>query len=392
VQRLKLIVITSLLPFFIHGCVSNQEKVNITHYPLNIEEKIEVPNSCKFEYIPSFSTVAVMDFTNNSTFGKAEVYDSTTTKKGSAIAGVIVNDQGVGLGGAKKSTKKTVNVKRKVDAKLSQTLTPLLETKIAQLSGTTIVARNDIEKINTELKLQDSGLLDTSSVLEFGKLLGAKFIVTGSIDNVEINHRNNEGAAVAVNNATSKSKDSGIQIAGLFGRVLTSITDGILIKTTITIKVLDVQTGVILHSQTLYDDVNIGKFNNPSYDVYIGGIKAAIISSLEKLNYDFSNHFSLRGYITKIKTDGNHHLVQVNLGRNSNIKANQRFKVYTIEETIDPFTGEIRCDKTELPITLRSTSHVTQTHCWLKTEQPNCDLKLLQLVESTQDQGGFFEF
>ena len=386
----KTIVWTLIALFLLQGCSQNQ--INMTQYPLTIEEKIEIPKVCEYEYTPYFSTIAVMDFTNNSTFGKAEVYDSTTTKQGSVIAGIIVNDQGAGVGAGAKSSKKTISVKREVDAKLSQTLTPLLESKISQLSGTTLVARNDIEKINEELKLQDSGLLEPSSVVEFGKLLGARYIVTGSIDNVEINHRNHEGAAVAVNNVTSRSNDSNTQIVGLLGRVLTSFTDGILIKTTITVKILEVQSGKIVYTQTLSDDVNIGKFANPSYDVYIGGIKSAIISSLEQLHYDFSNQFILKGYITKIKSDGNNQLVQINLGKNNNIQPNQIFNVYSLEETIDPLLGTISCDKIQLPITLSVTSYISDTHSWLKPEKNDTTLKLLQLVESSKTQRGFFDF
>lgn len=386
----KTIIWTLIALFLLQGC--SQKQINITQYPLTIEEKIDIPNVCKYEYTPYFSTIAVMDFTNNSTFGKAEVYDSSTTQQGSVIAGIIVNDQGAGVGAGAKSSKKTINVKREVDAKLSQTLTPLLESKIAQLSGTTLVARNDIEKINEELKLQDSGLLEPSSVVEFGKLLGAKYLVTGSIDNVEINHRNHEQAAIAVNNVTSKSNDSNTQIVGLIGRVLTSFTDGILIKTTITIKILEVQSGKIVYAQTLSDDVNIGKFSNPSYDVYIGGIKSAIISSLEQLHYDFSNQFILKGYITKIKSDGNHQLVQINLGKNHNIQPNQIFNVYTLEESIDPLLGTLSCDKIQLPITLSVTSYISDTHSWLKPEKNDINLKLLYLIESSETQRSFFDF
>lgn len=386
----KTIIWTLIALFLLQGC--SQKQINITQYPLTIEEKIDIPNVCKYEYTPYFSTIAVMDFTNNSTFGKAKVYDSSTTQQGSVIAGIIVNDQGAGVGAGAKSSKKTINVKREVDAKLSQTLTPLLESKIAQLSGTTLVARNDIEKINEELKLQDSGLLEPSSVVEFGKLLGAKYLVTGSIDNVEINHRNHEQAAIAVNNVTSKSNDSNTQIVGLIGRVLTSFTDGILIKTTITIKILEVQSGKIVYAQTLSDDVNIGKFSNPSYDVYIGGIKSAIISSLEQLHYDFSNQFILKGYITKIKSDGNHQLVQINLGKNHNIQPNQIFNVYTLEESIDPLLGTLSCDKIQLLITLSVTSYISDTHSWLKPEKNDINLKLLYLVESSETQRSFFDF
>lgn len=375
---------------FLQGCT--QQPVDISEYSSNIQEEIAIPKVCEYEYKTDLAGIAVMDFTNNSTFGKAKVYTSATTKKAGVIAGIIVNEEGAGVGAGAKSAKKTVSVKREVDAKLSQTLTPLLESKIAQLSGTTLVARNDIEKINEELKLQDSGLLDSSSVVEFGKLLGAKYIVTGSIDNVEINQRSHEGAAVAVNNVTSRSNDMNTKIVGLVGRVLTSFTDGILIKTTITVKVLEVQTGKILYAQTMSDDVNIGKFSNPTYDVYIGGIKAAIIDSLEQLHYEFTNHFSLKGYITKIKTDGNHKIVQINLGKNHNIQPFQKFNVFALEETIDPFSKEISCDKIQLPVTLTVTPYITNTHSWLEVDKNSVDLRLLQLVESSTQKGSFFDF
>lgn len=387
-KSIYLIFIAVLL---FQGCT--RQAVDISTYSTNINEAIDVPKICNNEYKANFSGIAVMDFTNNSTFGKAKVYSSATTKKAGAIAGIIVNEEGAGIGAGAKSAKQTISVKREVDAKLSQTLTPLLESKIAQLSGTTLVARNDIEKINKELLLQDSGLLDSSSVVEFGKLLGAKYIVTGSIDNVEINQRNHEGASVAVNNVTSRSEDMNTKLVGLFGRVLTSFTDGILIKTTITVKVLEVQTGKILYAQTMSDDVNIGKFSNPTYDVYIGGIKAAIINSLEQLHYEFTNNFSLKGYITKIKTDGKYKLVQINLGKKDHIEPNQTFNVYTLEESIDPFSNQLSCDKIQLPVTLKVTPYITDTHSWLETNNDNVNLKLLQVVESTPCQeGSFFDF
>ncbi len=387
---LKTTYFSFFILFFLQGCT--QQPVDISEYSSNIQEEITIPKVCEYEYKSDLSGIAVMDFTNNSTFGKAKVYSTTTTKKAGAIAGIIVNEEGAGIGAGAKSAKKTISVKREVDAKLSQTLTPLLESKIAELSGTTLVARNDIEKINEELKLQDSGLLDSSSVVEFGKLLGAKYIVTGSIDNVEINQRSHEGAAIAVNNVTSRTNDVNTKIVGLVGRVLTSFTDGILIKTTITVKVLEVQTGKILYAQTMSDDVNIGKFSNPTYDVYIGGIKAAIIDSLEQLHYEFINNFSLKGYITKIKTDGNHKIVQINLGKNHNIQPFQKFNVFTLEESIDPFSKEVSCDKIQLPVTLTVTPYITNTHSWLEVDKNSVNLKLLQLVESSTQKGSFFDF
>lgn len=371
------------------GCSQNQ--LNMTQYPLSVNEKQAIPEICQPYYKNQLPTIAVMDFTNNSTFGKANVEQTSTNKRVGALGGVIVNSDGIGLGGTAKAEKNSVNVKREVDAKLSTTLTPLLETKISRLSGITLVARNDIEKINRELQLQDSGLLDESTTVQAGKLLGAKYIVTGSIDNVEINQRNHEGVAIAVNNVTSRTEHVGAQVAGLLGRLLTSFTDGILLKTTVSIKILDVQTGEILHAQTIQDEINIGKFSNPTYDVYIGGIKAAIINSLENFTYEFSNNFSVTGYITKIKTDGDKTIVQVNLGNKHKIKPQDRFNVYMFEESIDSLTNQKTCDKILLPIKLEASTMVDSFTSWLHATKQQAPLKLLYYVEKDISKESLFD-
>lgn len=350
----KAIFLTFFTVLFLQGCVLNQ--TDIAKYPVTIEEKTEVPVACKSEFDYSISTIAVLNFTNNSTFG----------------------------------AEKNSTPNQKIDAKLSQALTPLLEGKVAKLSGTALVARNDIKKVFDELKFQDSGLLDPTSVSEFGNVLGVKYIITGSVDNVEIDLRKNTDAN-AVNKNASESEGTGTKMIGFVGRAITSLTDGILIKTAITVKVIDVKTGKIIYIKTLSDDVNIGNFANPTDDIYIGGIKSAIVSSLEQLDHEFSNNFSLRGYITKIKANGSSKLIQVNLGKNHNLKASQKFKVFSLGESIDPLLGTAICDRTELPHTLKVTERIDNTHSWLKVEDSTNELKLLQIVESFNE-GSLFDF
>lgn len=368
------------------GCM--QTKINITTYTTSVNDKVSIPEICQPYYKMRLPTIAVMDFTNNSTFGKASVYYTSSAKKAGVLGGIII-DNGIGVGGTVRNNKSSVNVKREVDAKLSTTLTPLLETKISALSGITLVTRSDIEKINEELKLQDSGLLDTSTSVKVGQLLGAKYIVTGSIDNVEINRRDNEGAFMAVNNVTSRTDYWEVQAAGLFGRLLTSFTDGLLIKTTVTVKVLDVQTGQILHAQTIQDDVHIGKFTNPTYDVYIGGIKAAIIDSLEDFDYTFKNQFSLTGYITKVRANNDDMIAQINLGTEHKVHEGDIFKVYKFEENIDPLTQQKSCDKIELPIVLKATSAINSFTSWVQPTTQESPLQVLQYVERANEESIF---
>lgn len=76
------------------GCSQNQ--LNMTQYPLSVNEKQAIPEICQPYYKNQLPTIAVMDFTNNSTFGKANVEQTSTSKRVGALGGVIISSDGIG--------------------------------------------------------------------------------------------------------------------------------------------------------------------------------------------------------------------------------------------------------------------------------------------------------
>jgi len=378
------------------GCGGN--KVDVLSYPTKIRDKVTIPEICMPEYKSAMPTVAVMDFTNNSTFGKANMNETNSNsevkRKAAAVAGIVASPTGVGIGAVSASNVKrkstTSNVQRDVDAKLSASVTGPLETIVVNSGGAKLFSRSDMDKIDAELKFQDSGLIDPKSAVKFGKTSGVKFIITGSIDNVEQNYRDNSKAANGVGRMAARSDDNAVKLIGALLSIGASVTDGMIIKTKMTVKLLDVETGKIVFSKQLEEDTNIGKIPQPNYDQVVGGIKAAMLSSLPALEKDLSIYFAVKGYITKLKAKDKEVIAQVNVGRELKVEEDHIFKVYALEENEDPMTGVISCDVIETTTKLRASQQITPKFTWTTVSEGNPSiLKLGQLVQKSNEKAGF---
>jgi curli biogenesis system outer membrane secretion channel CsgG len=378
------------------GCGGN--KLDVLSYPTKIKAKVKIPDICMPKYKSAMPTVAIIDFTNNSTFGKAEISSSTfnsdKTRKSAGVAGIVASPVGVGIGVASISNTKvkanSSSTKRSVNAKLSSSITGPLESLIVNSGGAKLFTRSDMDKIDAELKFQDSGLVDPDSAAEFGKISGVRYIITGSIDNVNQKYRDNSAAAGTVGKVTSRSDNKTVQLLGSLMKLGASVTDGMVITTKLTVKMLDVQTGKIIFSKTLEESGNIGKIPNPNYDQVVGGIKKAMMDALPKLNKDFADYFAVKGYITQIKAKGDKRIVQLNIGRDLKVIENQLFKVYSFDVMEDPMSGIQSCDVIETTTKLRASQQITPKTTWVSIEEGDAkSLQLGQLVQKSHKKAGF---
>ncbi len=365
------------------GCGGNQ--IDVTKYSKTVNLRANVPDVCKPEYKSVMPRVAVVGFTNNSTFGKANI--STNNKNSSAVVGMGISSTGFIAGG--KSSSNSESTTRKVDAKLSESVVPLVESMISNTGGAILISRTDMDKVNKELKLQDSGLLDSNSVVAFGNSLGAQFLITGSINNVEQKYTDNSKAAGGVADATQHSDNKAVRLLGSLLKLGASMTDGMKITTSFTIKIIDVETGKIVLSEDLEESTNIGKMRRPTYDQIVGGIKKNIKDALPKLNEQFSRYFAVKGYITQLKSDGSNIIAQVNIGSKAKVKENQIFSVYAFQRNEDPVSGNISCDRLELPIKLVASNQITKDKTWTTVDGDASKLKSYQLVQKTSKKAGF---
>ena len=373
---------------FITGCGKNE--IDIAAYPTKINNMVQVPDVCLPQYKSAMPTVAVIDFTNNSTFGKADIANSNSRRDSAAIVGVGVGPTGFVAGGASTSNTTSHSENRSVDAKLAESLTGPIEILIVNSGGAKLLSRADMSKIDAELKFQDSGLVDPASVAKFGKLSGAKYIVTGSIDNVEQKYRDNSGAAKAAGDATKNSDNNAVKLIGFLLQAGASVTDGMVITSTMTVKIIDVETGQIVMTKALEKSANIGKIRNPNYDQIVGGIKTAMLEALPDLEADFADYFSVKGYITQLKAKDKEVVAQVNIGRDLKVVENQIFKALNFDALTDPMTGKESCDVSVSAVKLRATQQITPNTTWATIEEGDgTTLKVGQLVQKTHEKAGF---
>ena len=110
------------------GCGEN--KIDVLAYPTKIKMKVNISEICMPQYKSVMPTVAVIEVTNNSTFGKAHTNQtnstSVTKRRAGAIAGILTTSGTLVLGAVSGSNTKNksnvINVKRDIDAKLSASL------------------------------------------------------------------------------------------------------------------------------------------------------------------------------------------------------------------------------------------------------------------------------
>ena len=348
------------------GCGTN---VNVSDYPTKIRNVYQVPDVCQGEYkkLKDIPRVAIMTFTNNSSFGKA---DTTTTDSQASYAkasatGIGVTKAGIGVahveaGNAKSHTNTT---KRTVDPKLDKAITSALEGVLAEMGGASVYSRTDLAKVMKEQNLQQSGLVDENTMVQVGKLAGVKYIITGSIDSVTQKYDDYEqGAQAATQSNNNQKNDIATMLINAAVNAGASAMSGMKITTRVTFKVIDVETGKIVASVQKEETKNIGKIPNPTYDQVIGGIKDDVMEALQDAKTELSDFFGVKGYILQVRTDKDrkNYIAQINLGKKDKVKPGQTFVVYTFDEMPDPITGKSTCDKTTMNVKLKVSDNQLQ--------------------------------
>jgi hypothetical protein len=293
---------------------------------------------------------------------------------------------GIGAVAASKSKSSSSSIKRKVDAKISKSVTDVVEATIAQMGGAKIYSRTDLEKILKEQKFQSSGLADDSTLVELGKMAGVKYIITGAVNNVKQKYV--EKVDTLNNDSGSDKKMRQLKtLANIAILAKNALTSGMTVETDMSIKILDVQSGEIVMSKNLNAKASIGDIPNPSFDQLVGGLKEASKKAIQSAKPELSKYFKVRGYIIKLKSKGDDRVALINVGENMKIKEGQEFYVYNFEEAEDPMSGKKSCDMTKTNITLKATNQITKNKTWTTSSGKVRGLRLNQLVERKPIEG-----
>ncbi len=382
-----------LMVMFFAGCAS-APKIDLTAFTTDREPKIRIPLICKPKYDAPLPFVAVTNFTNNTSFDYANVVQSQVqgagqrTAGGGAAVGVAPGAAGVVWGTRERTSfqASSQTISRQVKAKLSESIEDGVTDEIVNMGGAKVYTRKEMDKVFAEQKFQQSGMVDDATMIRLGKLRGVRYIITGSVNNVDLKWVTHESARQGLGKGGSGSL--ALDLIGVAVAAGLETQEGWNIGTEITLRVLDVESGEVLLSKKILGKHIIGKIPYPNYDALIGGIKKAASRSLQNARPELSKYFPLKGYVTMIKNspDGKEKAARISVGEKVGIKPGNELFVYTFEELEDPMSGKKECDVQRLPVTLIVSSDQLQPEVsWAlvqaKTPEQLRMLRVGQLVE-----------
>ncbi|MEA3286518.1 MAG: CsgG/HfaB family protein [Candidatus Marinimicrobia bacterium] len=199
-------------------------------------------------------------------------------------------------------------LKGKVDLKMSDMLT----TSLVKTGRFDIVERNKIDNIIKEQRLGLAGIIDEMSAAEVGKMIGAEYVVFGSITS-----------------ATRSDIDK-------FGYILVKIEVGI------DVRVVNATTGKILLSESAIG-LSESKIVQTADGVVVSGAidyNSAYAKSsrdaVNKVSSKIANLLPLIGFVVSTNIEE----IIVDVGEDRGVKRNDRFVVFRVgEEILHPVTG-----------------------------------------------------
>jgi hypothetical protein len=277
---------------------------------------------------------------------------------------------------------------RQINAKLSESVEDGFMDVLVNMGGAKVFTRKEMEKIISEQKFQRSGLVDESTLVRLGKFAGVKYIITGSVNNVDLAYKSYESARQGLGKGGSGSW--GVDLLGSAMAAGLESQEGWNIGTELTMRILDVETGEILFSDKVHGKHIIGKIPYPNYDALVGGIKKAASKGLADARPKLSKWFTVKGYIRQLRTspDEKERFANLNIGEKVGLKPGSKMIAYTFEEMEDedPVTGskKITCNIVKLPVELTVTDQIQAESAWTTVEGKPQDLKRVkvgQLVE-----------
>lgn len=393
-------IVRSLFGFmliFAIGCAPAVVKIDPTSFVPDTGPKENIPPVCRAAYESVTPRVAVTNFSNNTTFEYARVVQenvkgsSQRTAMGGAAVGVVPGAAGIVWGTKERSQfeRESQRIEREFNAKLSESVEEGVTDEIVNMGGAKVFTRSELRKVLEEHKFQMSGLADESTLVQIGKLAGVRYIVTGSVNNVELKWVTLEEAREAAKAILGK--------AGTLFAAGMEQQEGWNMNVDIALRIIDVETGEVVFSKIAKGKHIIGKVPYPNFDALIGGIKRASSKAIADLRPELSRWFTVKGYVLQTRTspDGKQKAALISIGEKMGLKPNSELIVYTFQEIQDPFTGKASCDIVKLPVKLIVTEQLQQDKAWTIVEgdpQQTKRVRAGQLVERTPLKGaGFFE-
>ncbi len=219
---------------------------------------------------------------------------------------------------------------REVEMMLPETVTDGVIDELVNIGGAGVFTRTEMEKVLEEHEFQMSGLVDDATIIDFARLAGLSYIVTGSINDIHVR---------TSNGSTNADVD-------------------------LTIRMIDVTTGEVVLSERVNSRRSAeGTGHGPT----VSAIKRASARALEGIRPVFSRRLIIRGYIiqTRIDYKKEKRIALINIGEAQGMREGYKVHIFTFQEIKDPFTGESMCDKVRLQVEGTVTSQIQNNSAWI---------------------------
>ena len=395
----KSLILFIVCLLFLLGCgavgTDTALKIDTTSFIVDSKSERETIHPvCKSLYESSIPKVAIAPFSNNTPFDYAEEIQASVSgashrqQRGVASAGVVW-----GMDERRRFQEDTRMTQGEINSKLGESIEENVLDQIKAFGGVKVYTRRELAKTFDELKLQQSGMVDENTAVKIGKLVGVRYIVTGSFNNIAVSYTSLEslrsGSRDVGNKAGNQMEGWGgvaAVVVGAMGAAAIEAAEGWKIESEVMVRILDVETGEVVFSKKLVGKENIGKMRYPGFSEIVGGVKKAAAKDLKDLKPALAKYFIARGYIyqTKTSVDGKEKIALINLGKNNGLHEGSKLVVYTFQEVEDPISGKNTCDQSRLPVTLIMTEQLQTDKSWVMIEgspQALKKVKVGQLVE-----------
>jgi curli biogenesis system outer membrane secretion channel CsgG len=215
------------------------------------------------------------------------------------------------------------------DSPLSQGATDLMVNALLNTNRFRVFDRAKLDAILQEQGFQHfSGLVDQTTAVKLGKMIGVDSILTGSITNINF-------------------KEIGIIQIG------PSMIGPYSVMVVMTIRIIDVTTGEILFSTVQKEKVSKSGVIGVSHEQEVAILSAVelicdkvvlnFVAKMDKKTVELSSA-PLEGYVVKVEStsSGGITRVYINLGESSGIQVGDEVRIYREGEVIlDPKTNEV---------------------------------------------------
>ena len=215
------------------------------------------------------------------------------------------------------------------DSPSSQGATDLMVNALLNTNRFRVYDRSKLDAILQEQGFQHfSGLVDQTTAVKLGKMIGVDSILTGSITNISF-------------------KEIGIFQIG------PSMIGPYSVTVVMTIRIIDVTTGEILFSTVQKEKVSKSGVIGVSHEQEVATLSAVelicdkvvldFVAKMDKKTVELSST-PLEGYVVKVESTSSGGITQVyiNLGESSGIKVGDEIRIYREGKVIlDPKTNEI---------------------------------------------------